>query len=137
MKPLSYARRGARRLMAAGIAVAMLPALPAFAEDPIPAKIVEAAGPEPRLELDNPRVVNPEPGRIVPFFTKKGGQRSCDYVFYTLTFGLRGNAQAFANPVLANALKNTRLDFKDQLPHGLQIVSAHVSGDGTDAAGGA
>ncbi|RVC60235.1 hypothetical protein [Mesorhizobium sp.] len=137
MKPLSYARRGARWLMAAGIAVAMLPALPAFAEDPIPAKIVEAAGPEPRLELDNPRVVNPEPGRIVPFFTKKGGQRSCDYVFYTLTFGLHGNAQAFANPVLANALKNARLDFKDQLPHGLQIVSVHVSGDGTDAGGGA
>ena len=136
MKPLSYARRGARWLMAAGIAVAMMPALPALAEDTAPAKLTEVAGPEPRLDLDNPRVVNPEPGRIVPFFTKTGGQRSCDYVFYTLNFGLRGNAQAFANPVLVNALKNAKIDFKDQLPHGLKIVSVHVNGDGTDASGG-
>ena len=73
----------------------------------------------------------------MPFFTKKGGQRSCDYVFYTLSFGLRGNAQAFANPAFAAALKKAKLDFKDQLPHGLKIVNVNVSGDGTDAAGGA
>lgn len=157
MKPLSFARRGARWLMAAGIAVAMLTPVPGFAEDLAPAKIapvktaqadidkpqpidpdsIVIAGPEPKLELDNPRIVNPEPGRIVPFFTKKGGQRSCDYVFYTLSFGLRGNAQAFANPAFAAALKKARLDFKDQLPHGLKIVNVSVSGDGTDAAGGA
>ncbi|RWB11150.1 MAG: hypothetical protein EOQ41_33480, partial [Mesorhizobium sp.] len=29
-----------------------------------------------------------------------------------------------------------RIDFKDQLPHGLRIVGVHVSGDGTDASGG-
>ncbi|CCV10250.1 conserved exported hypothetical protein [Mesorhizobium sp. STM 4661] len=157
MKPLSYARRGARWLMAAGIAVAMLTPVHGFAEDIAPAKIalvktaqadidkpqpidpdsIVIAGPEPKLELDNPRVVNPEPGRIVPFFTKKGGQRSCDYVFYTLSFGLRGNAQAFANPAFAAALKKAKLDFKDQLPLGLKIVNVNVSGDGTDAAGGA
>lgn len=151
MKPLSYARRGARWLMAVGIAVAMLTPVHGFAEDLAPAKTGQAdidkpqpidpdsiviAGPEPRLDLDNPRVINPEPGRIVPFFTKKGGQRSCDYVFYTLSFGLRGNARAFANPAFAAALKKAKLDFKDQLPHGLKIVNVHVSGDGTDAAGG-
>ncbi|PDQ20212.1 hypothetical protein CN311_15505 [Mesorhizobium sanjuanii] len=157
MKPLSYARRGARWLMAAGIAVAMLTPVHGFAEDlasaeiapvrtaqadidkpqPIDPDSIVIAGPEPKLELDNPRVVNPEPGRIVPFFTKKGGQRSCDYVFYTLSFGLRGNAQAFANPAFAAALKKAKLDFKDQLPHGLKIVNVNASGDGTDAVGGA
>ena len=36
MKPLSYARRGARWLMAAGIAVAMLTPVQGFAEDAAP-----------------------------------------------------------------------------------------------------
>ncbi|TGQ74436.1 MAG: hypothetical protein E5V49_13705 [Mesorhizobium sp.] len=132
MKPLSYARRATRWLMAAGIAVALAPALPASAAQNIQATSSDV---QP-LQLDNPRVINPEPGRVVPFFTKTGGQRSCDYVFYTLTFGLRGNAEAFANPSLAAALKKAQLDFKDQLPHGLSIVNAQVSGDGTDASGG-
>lgn len=135
MKPLSYARRGARWLMAAGIAVAMLGATPGFTEG-LAAKTNEAANPDPGLDLDNSRVTNVERGRVVPFFTKTGGQRSCDYVEYALTFGLRGDPQSFANPSLAALLKNARLDFKDQLPHGLQIVNVQVSGDGTDASGG-
>lgn len=134
MKPLSYARRGARWLMAAGIAVALAPALPASAAQTVQA--VTSPDVQP-LQLDNPRIINPEPGRVVPFFTKTGGQRSCDYVFYTLTFGLRGNPQGFANPGLEAALKKAKLDFKDQLPHGLSIVNVTVSGDGTDASGGA
>ncbi|MBN9219037.1 MAG: hypothetical protein J0I79_13880 [Mesorhizobium sp.] len=132
MKPLSYARRGARWLMAAGIAVALAPALPAAA-----AQTIQAASPDVQpLQFDNPRIVNPEPGRVVPFFTKKGGQRSCDYVEYFLSFGLRGDPQAFANPNLAAALKAAKLEFKDQLPHGLSIVNVQVAGDGTDAGGG-
>ncbi|MER9235549.1 DUF11 domain-containing protein [Mesorhizobium sp. M0622] len=142
MKPLSLARRGARWLMAAGIAVAMLGPLQGFAEDLAPAKTKPAdAGihtviPDPKLDFDNPRIVNPEPGRIVPFFTKKGTQRGCDYVVYSLSFGLRGNPQGFASPGLAAMLKKVRLDFRDQLPHGLRIVGVHVTGDGTDASGG-
>ncbi|PBC22190.1 MULTISPECIES: hypothetical protein [unclassified Mesorhizobium] len=136
MKPLSYARRGARWLMAAGIAVAMLTPVHGFAEDLAPAGQLETVSPEPRLELDNPRVINPEPGRIVPFFTKKGGQRSCDYVEYFLSFGLRGDPKGFDNPSLAALLKAARIDFKDQLPHGLSIVNVQVAGDGTDASGG-
>ncbi|MBZ9748977.1 DUF11 domain-containing protein [Mesorhizobium sp. CO1-1-7] len=134
MKPLSLARRGARWLMAAGIAVALAPALPASAAQAVQAVTSQDVQP---LQLDNPRIINPEPGRVVPFFTKTGGQRSCDYVFYTLTFGLRGNSQGFANPALEAALKKAKLDFKDQLPHGLSIVNVTVSGDGTDASGGA
>ncbi|MER8843424.1 hypothetical protein [Mesorhizobium australicum] len=134
VKPLSLARRGARRLMAAGIAVALAPALPASAAQTVQALTSQDVQP---LQFDNPRIINPEPGRVVPFFTKTGGQRSCDYVFYTLTFGLRGNPQGFANPALEAALKKARLDFKDQLPHGLSIVNVTVSGDGTDASGGA
>jgi hypothetical protein len=131
MKPLSYARRCARWLMAAGIAVALAPALPAVAAQNIP-----ATSPDVQLQLDNPRIINPEPGRVVPFFTKKGGQRSCDYVEYFLSFGLRGDAQSFASPSLATSLKAAKLEFKDQLPHGLAIVNVQVAGDGTDAAGG-
>ncbi|AGB43190.1 hypothetical protein Mesau_00702 [Mesorhizobium australicum WSM2073] len=134
MKPLSLARRGARWLMAAGIAVALAPALPASAAQTVQAVTSQDVQP---LQLDNPRIINPEPGRVVPFFTKTGGQRSCDYVFYTLTFGLRGNPQGFANPALEAALKKAKLDFRDQLPHGLSIVNVTVSGDGTDASGGA
>ncbi|TPL57764.1 hypothetical protein FJ942_12035 [Mesorhizobium sp. B2-4-2] len=133
---LSYARRGARWLVAAGIAVAMLPALPALAEDTAPARTVQAASPNMEFKLDNPHIINPEPGRAVPFFTKTGGQRSCDYVFYTLSFGLRGAPQDFSSPGLSASLQRARLDFKDQLPHGLQIVDMQVSGDGTDALGG-
>ena len=55
MKPLSYARRGARWLMAAGIAVAMFTPLASHAEDAAPIT------PELKLDLDNSRVVNPRP----------------------------------------------------------------------------
>ncbi|MBB6409893.1 hypothetical protein HNQ71_002558 [Mesorhizobium sangaii] len=130
MKPLSLARRGARWLMAAGIAVATLTPVQGFAEE------VYTVITEPSLDLDNPRIINPEPGRVVPFFTKKGTQRGCDYVVYSLSFGLRGAPQGFADPGFAARLKKARLDFKDQLPHGLEIVNANVAGDGTDAAGG-
>ncbi|OWK20309.1 hypothetical protein AJ88_32995 [Mesorhizobium amorphae CCBAU 01583] len=65
-----------------------------FAQDAVP------IGPELRLDLDNSRVVNPRPDRIVPFFTKKGTQRGCDYVVYSLSFGLRGDPQGFADPSL-------------------------------------
>lgn len=132
MKPLSYARRGARWLMAAGIAVALAPALPAVA-----AQNIQATSPDVQpLQLDNPRIINPEPGRMVPFFIKKGGQRSCDYVVYSLSFGLRGDPQGFADPSLAARLNKVRIDFKDQLPQGLEIVNVNVSGDGTDSSGG-
>ncbi|MBZ9738084.1 MULTISPECIES: DUF11 domain-containing protein [unclassified Mesorhizobium] len=130
MKPLSYARRGARWLMAAGIAVATLAPLQSQAEDTTPIT------PEQRLDLDNSRVVNPRPERLVPFFTKKGTQRSCDYVLYSLSFGLRGDPRGFADPGMIALLKKLKIEFKDQLPHGLAIVGATVSGDGTDASGG-
>ncbi|MBZ9997503.1 DUF11 domain-containing protein [Mesorhizobium sp. BH1-1-4] len=130
MKPLSYARRGARWLMAAGIAVATLAPLQSQAEDTTPIT------PELRLDLENSRVVNPRPERLVPFFTKKGTQRSCDYVVYSLSFGLRGDPRGFADPGMIALLKKLKIEFKDQLPHGLAIVGATVSGDGTDASGG-
>ncbi|TIW58784.1 MAG: hypothetical protein E5V54_01560 [Mesorhizobium sp.] len=129
MKPLSYARRGARWLMAAGIAVAMMPALPALAQSQAPAATSQAANPASRG-------INAELARIVPFFTKKGGQRSCDTVEYVLSFGIHGDPQDFDRPSVAALLKATRLDFRDQLPHGLQIVSVNVAGDGTSASGG-
>ena len=133
MAPLSYATRGARWLMAAGIAIAMMPALPAHAQEKAPATTGQAASPESTPEA---RGINPELARIVPFFTKKGGHRSCDSVEYVLSFGIHGDPQDFDRPSVAALLKATRLDFKDQLPHGLQIVSVDVAGDGTSASGG-
>ncbi len=130
MKPLSYARRGARWLMAAGIAVAMFTPVGSHAQDAV------QISPELKLELDNPRVVNPRPDRVVPFFTKKGAQRSCDYVVYSLSFGLRGDPQGFADPSFVAKLKKLKIDFKDQLPAGLAIVNVNMSGDGTDSGGG-
>ncbi|MER9952752.1 hypothetical protein, partial [Mesorhizobium sp. M0047] len=130
MKPLSYARRGTRWLMAAGIAVAMLAPVQGFAEDAAPIT------PELKLDLDSSRVINPRPDRVLPFFTKKGTQRGCDYVVYSLSFGLRGDPRGLADPSLEARLKKVRVDFKDQLPHGLEIVNVDVSGDGTDASGG-
>lgn len=129
MKPLSCARRAARWLMAAGIAVAMMPALPALAEDTAPAKTGQEIPAEPQG-------INPELSRIVPFFTKKGEQKGCDSVEYLLSFGIRGDAEDFDRPSVAALLKATRLDFKDQLPHGLRIVGVDFAGDGTGASGG-
>ncbi|PBB97829.1 hypothetical protein [Mesorhizobium sp. WSM3862] len=131
MKPLSYARRGARWLMAAGVAIAMMPAVPALAQDKAPAG--QIANPEITA---GSRGINPELGRIIPFFTKKGALRGCDSVEYVLSFGIHGDPQDFDRPSVAALLKATRLDFKDQLPHGLQIVSVDVVGDGTGASGG-
>jgi len=133
LKPLSYASRGARWLMAAGVAVAMASALPALAEDTAPAKTDHAANPDPAAA---PRGINPELTRIVPFFTKKGEQKGCDTVEYMLSFGIHGDPQDFDRPSVAALLKATRLDFRDQLPHGLRIVSVNVAGDGAGASGG-
>ncbi|PBB80642.1 hypothetical protein CK218_14955 [Mesorhizobium sp. WSM3879] len=131
IKPLSHARRGARWLMAAGVAIAMMPAVPALAQDKAPAG--QIANPEITA---GSRGINPELGRIIPFFTKKGALRGCDSVEYVLSFGIHGDPQDFDRPSVAALLKATRLDFKDQLPHGLQIVSVDVVGDGTSASGG-
>ncbi len=108
----------------------MLTPVASLAEDAVPVT------PELKLDLDNSRIVNPRPDRLVPFFTKKGTQRGCDYVVYSLSFGLRGDPQGFADPSLAARLNKLKLDFKDQLPHGLEIVNVNVAGDGTDLSGG-
>lgn len=127
MKPLSFARRGARWLVAAGIALAAMPLSPAAAQ-PLPEVV-------PELRLDH---AVPHPGHddVVPFFTKKGVQRNCDYVIYNLRFGARGNPEKFFDPAFANGLKALRMDFRDQVAAGLTIVNVQASGDGTDAVGG-
>ncbi|WP_189524401.1 hypothetical protein, partial [Mesorhizobium sp. M4B.F.Ca.ET.143.01.1.1] len=99
-----------------------MPALPALAQDQAPAATNQAVKPASRG-------INAELARIVPFFTKKGGQRSCDTVEYVLSFGIHGDPQDFDRPSVAALLKATRLDFRDQVPHGLEIVSVDVAGD--------
>jgi hypothetical protein len=128
MKPLSFAGRPARWLMAAGLALAAMQGLPARAQPA--AELPEG------LDLD-PGPTHPRPGEAEPFFTKTGEQLNCDYVRYTLRFGAQGDPAKFLDPAFTADLQNVRLDFRDTLPAGLEIVDVQVSGDGTAAGGGA
>ena len=125
MKPLSFARRPARWLMAAGLALAAMQGMPAMAQPT-----------EEGLDIDPGPTVHPEPGEAEPFFIKTGGQRDCDYVVYNLRFGAQGDPAKFLDPAFAANLQNVRMDFRDTLPAGLEIVDVQVSGDATDAVGG-
>nr|WP_258045564.1 DUF11 domain-containing protein [Mesorhizobium sp. NBSH29] len=126
MKPLSYARRSARWLMAAGLALASIMPVAAKAAEPVP---------ELRLEP----IERPEPGshEIRPFFEKTGKQMSCSTVVYTLRFGMRGSPEALASPVFAEEIAKIRMNLVDELPNGLTVVGVTASGDGTAFAGGA
>ncbi|MCX7305642.1 MAG: EB domain-containing protein [Hyphomicrobiales bacterium] len=128
MKPLSYAGRPVRWLMAAGLALAAMQA--------VPARTQPAADVPLGLDLDPGPTHHPRPGEAEPFFTKTGEQLNCDYVRYTLRFGAAGDPAKFLDPAFIAEMQNVRLDFRDTLPAGLEIVDVKVSGDGTDAAGG-
>jgi hypothetical protein len=131
MKPLSLARRSARWLAAAGIALACLTATPASALEEL---VIDE---EPRLELDEPG--GPEIDAVAPrpFFEKIGAQRDCNYVTYTLRFGFRGAPAAFASPGFGALIASVRFDFSDQMPNGLTVVDVTAAGDGTMGGGGA
>ena len=93
MKPLSYARRGARWLMAAGIAVAMLTP----AGKPRRRRRPDQPGAEARPRQSARRQSEAGPGRAL-LHQERRPRRSCDYVVYSLSFGLRGDPQGFADP---------------------------------------
>ena len=128
MQPLSFAGRAKRWLMAAGLVLAAMqgtPALAQLAPDLVPGLDLEA-GPRP----------HPGRGEAEPFFEKTGKQIGCDYVRYRLRFGAKGDPEKFADSDFAAELQNVRMDFRDTLPPGLEIVHVEVSGDGTAAGGG-
>ncbi len=79
---------------------------------------------------------HPDHGEVAPFFTKTGEQIDCDYVVYRLRFGARGDPAKFLDPDFIAEMQDVRIDFRDTLPAGLEIVDVQVSGDGTDAGGG-
>ncbi|MEW9834721.1 hypothetical protein [Mesorhizobium marinum] len=126
MQPLSFARRPARWLMAAGLALAAMQGVPAAMAQPA----------DEGLDVDHGPTVHPEPGEAEPFFWKTGEQRDCDYVVYRLRFGAQGDPAKFLDPAFTANLQNVRMDFRDTLPAGLEIVDVQASGDGTDAVGG-
>ncbi|MDQ2703659.1 MAG: hypothetical protein M3Y43_00685, partial [Pseudomonadota bacterium] len=131
MQPLSYARRPARWLMAAGLALAAMHTAPALAQpapDLVPGLDLQPGGGGPGRDPDRPEAE--------PFFTKIGRQIDCDYVVYQLRFGARGDPAKFADPAFTTNMQIVRMDFRDTLPAGLEIVDVQVSGDGTDAVGG-
>lgn len=124
MKPLSFARRSARWLVAAGVAVA------SFATP-------QARAGDRAIVLEEPGTLHPAPESVVPFFEKTGAQRDCDYVTYRLRFGARGDPAKLNSPGFVAELKSIPMSMKDQIPAGLEIVDVQIGGDGTDAGGGA
>ncbi len=126
MKPLSYARRPARWLMAAGLALAAMHGPHAAAQPLELATGLNVEGGHP----------NPDEGETNPFLEKNGIQRDCDYVEYRLRFGARGDPAKFMDPAFTAELQGISLTFRDQMPAGLEIVDIEASGDGTDALGG-
>ena len=132
MKPLSYARRPARWLMAAGLALAAMQTAPALSQP--------AAEPLPTegLRLDRgPDSPHPDRGEALPFFTKIGGQRDCDYVVYDLRFGARGDPEKFLDPAFIAEPAGGADGFpRHSFRPACEIVDVQVSGDGTDAVGG-
>jgi hypothetical protein len=127
MKPLSFAGRSARWLMAAGLAFAAINVPHAKAQEEL----------EPRLELDDPDTLRPPPHIASLFFEKTGAQRDCDYVTYQLRFGMRGDPAVFHIPAFAASLEAVNFNLRDQLPAGLSIVDVAVTGDVTGPGGGA
>jgi hypothetical protein len=121
VKPLSSAWRPARWLMVAGLALAAMQG-PALAQ---PAPDLPEGIPDPD-----------RPDEAPPFFEKIGGQIDCEYVVYQLRFGARGNPAKFLDPIFIAEMEDVRIDLRDTLPAGLEIVDIQVSGDGTAADGG-
>ena len=130
MQPLSYAGRSARWLMAAGLTLAAMHTAPAQAQPAV--DLVPAEG----LRLEGGPNPHPGHGEAEPFFEKIGEQLNCDYVRYRLRFGARGDPAKFTDPAFTANLQSVRMDFRDTLPAGLEIVDVQVTGDGTDAVGG-
>src|SRR5687768_1934615 len=78
MKPLSFARRSARWLMAAGLALAAMQTAPAVAQpapDLVPGLNLERGG-GPGRDPDRPD--RPDRVEAEPFFEKFGRQINCD-----------------------------------------------------------
>ena len=130
MKPLSFARRPARWLMAAGLALAAMQAAPAAAQ-PLPDLV-------PDLNLDGR---DPQPtsrARRGRAFLHQEGQRSSTATTSSTTLASAPAAirRSSSIPASSPTCKAVRLDFRDTLPAGLEIVDVQVSGDGTDAVGG-
>jgi len=140
MKPLNLAGRPVRWLLAASFALATL--APAAAKTLTPGELADLSviPPEMMGGLAAPlEHATPVPGDddIKVFFEKTGHQQDCDYVTYTLRYGISGPAAVLSNPAFATFLNSFRMDFSDQLPAGLSIVGVSVDGDGSDGAGGA
>ncbi len=127
MKPLEWTKRPGRWLMAAAMAMGMAQA-PAFAAEPM------ASVPE-MLKLEK-KPGGPTIGSPKIFFSKVGGQIDCDFVSYELRFGIELKNDGPLPPDAVLALSKLKFDLKDQLPSGLSIVAASVTGDVTDAGGG-
>lgn len=139
----------ARLVAAATIALVALGATPAAAQTaPVPVGPVNPGAVEggtliPAIPFRDPArdpEDRPERGPVEEpklVFGKIGKQESCEAVTYWFGFGLRAEPDYFAHPSLQKALGELRLDFRDQMPAGLEIIDVRISGDVTGAGGSA
>jgi hypothetical protein len=128
MKPLNWTKRPGRWLMAAAMTLGLNLA-PANAQEPLTSlpEVLKLEKKPGGPTVDEPKI----------FFSKVGGQIDCDFVSYELRFGIELKSDGPLPPEAVDALKKLKFDLKDQLPSGLSIVGASVTGDVTDAGGGA
>ncbi|MFZ1774128.1 MAG: hypothetical protein WAT78_09245, partial [Rhizobiaceae bacterium] len=75
------------------------------------------------------REVRPGVHRPEVFFTKTGKQVGCDYVKYSIRFGIKGDAGYMNDPDFKALLQTISFRFDDQMPAGLRAESASLSGD--------
>lgn len=126
MKPLNWTKRPGRWLMAAAMTLGLNLA-PAHAQEPLTSlpEVLKLEKKPGGPTVDEPKI----------FFSKVGGQIDCDFVSYELRFGIQLKSDGPLPPEAVDALKKLKFDLKDQLPSGLSIVGASVTGDVTDAGG--
>ena len=129
MKPLSFARRAARWLMAAGLALAAMQTVPARRSRR------RTAAHEASTST---RAARPHPERRRGRAVLHQDRQAARLRLRRLPAALRRPWRSVEVPRsgLHRRTEGVRLDFRDTLPAGLEIVDVQVSGDGTDAVGG-
>ncbi len=122
--------------VAQAFGLAALLAGPALAAEPT-LKILPGGGIElpPGVADDLKSPERPLAPRPVVEFTKTGTQLSCLYARYDIRFGIRATPEFFDNPKSVELLASLKLDLTDQVPPGMRIVNASLSGDVTGAGG--
>ena len=125
MKPLSFARRPARWLMAAGLALAAMQGVPAAGA---------ARGRPAGTRAYRSR--SGRPPRLRPSSRRSAGRSTATMSSIGCASAPAATRRSSSIRTSSPKLQDVRIDLRDTLPAGLEIVDVQVSGDGTAADGG-